>query len=92
MEALRAGKGKIADKRDSLPIQEVPMQDEHLAVVEEEEEAQAIVKAIAVAVAITITMIAIAVAVALHTRHHRCPPAVAVTLLPSSFCLFFAFL
>ncbi len=32
------------------------MQDEHLAVVEEEEEAQAIVKAIAVAVAITITM------------------------------------
>ena len=56
-----------------------------------DEEAQAIVKAIAIVVAITITMIAIAVAVASHTRHHRCPPAVAVTLLPSSFCLFLHF-
>jgi hypothetical protein len=56
-----------------------------------DEEAQAIVKTIAIVVAITITMIAIAIAVTSHTRHHRCPPAVAVTLLPSSFCLFLLF-
>ena len=56
-----------------------------------DKEAQAIVKAIAIVVAITITMIAIAVAVASHTWHHRCPPAVAVTLVPSSFCLFLLF-
>ena len=44
MEPLRARKGKIADKRDSIPIQEFPIQDDHLAVVKEEEEAHAIVK------------------------------------------------
>ena len=56
-----------------------------------DEEAQVIVKAIAIVVAITITMIAITAAVASYTRHLRCPPAVAVTLLPSSFCLFLLF-
>ena len=68
MEALHAGKGMIAENRDSIPIQEVPMQDHHLAVVEEEEEAKAIVKAIADVVAIAITVaitIAIAIAIAI---------------------------
>jgi hypothetical protein len=58
MEAMHAGKGKIADNRDSIPIQEVPMQDHHLAVVEEEEEAKAIVNAaIAITIAVTLAVV-----------------------------------